>query len=287
MLLEESQRRQGELIGILYDMAYAIKDEAGIEEIANKLSELCSDGFRHQYSELFPLVIDIGSGDGGYNLDYLSNNLAEVRTLVENDYLSKGKRYTSLYRPLTKISDHINLEIARYNYYSISEQYQQDLEARNRELLDQLETSTAALEDAKKNVSTVQTELISVLSIFAAIVLTFSGSMSLLGNALIGMQEAPFFKSIFFITLCGFIVMNAIFLMLYMVGKLTQRNIYVSCENGDCICDRGNLDCKGIARIKKRLPYVFWLNVVLLSILIIDIIMWAICVNCECLQHLC
>lgn len=275
MLIEESLRRQEELKAHLYDMASAMKEDEELREIAIKLKGLYTDGFRHVYSEFFALIVEIAKDDNAYSLDFLSNNITNVRALVEQDYVDGEKEFRGLYRPLTKLSDHINLEIARYSYSSIHEQRVLDLEKRNKNLQTELADATEKLGEAQKSMSSVQTELIAVLSIFAAIVLTFSGSMSLLGNALTGMENAPFFKSVFFVLLCGFIITNVIFLMMYLVGKITGRNIYAKCKSKDCTCGEGGVPkCCGLTRVRKRLPYVFWINFLVILMMVIDVAVW-------------
>lgn len=275
MLIGESLRRQEELKAHLYDMASAMKEDDELREIAIKLKGLYTEGFRHVYSEFFALIVEIARDDNAYSLDFLSNNITNVRALVEQDYVDGEKEFRGLYRPLTKLSDHINLEIARYSYSSIHEQRVLDLEKRNKSLQTALADATGKLEEAQKSMSSVQTELIAVLSIFAAIVLTFSGSMSLLGNALTGMENAPFFKSVFFVLLCGFIITNVIFLMMYLVGKITGRNIYAKCKSKDCTCGEGGVPkCRGLTRVRKRLPYVFWINLLIILMMVIDVAIW-------------
>lgn len=275
MLIEESLRRQEELKAHLYDMASAMKEDDELREIAIKLKGLYTGGFRHVYSEFFALIVEIAKDDNAYSLDFLANNITNVRALVEQDYVDGEKEFQGLYRPLTKLSDHINLEIARYSYSSIHEQRVLDLEKRNKNLQTELADATEKLGEAQKSMSSVQTELIAVLSIFAAIVLTFSGSMSLLGNALTGMENAPFFKSVFFVLLCGFIITNVIFLMMYLVGKITGRNIYAKCKSKDCTCGEGGVPkCCGLTRIRKRLPYVFWINFLVILMMVVDVAVW-------------
>ena len=282
MLIDESRHRQSELIKLLKEMATTCMDDTAIRTVVIKFKALYTDGFRHNYSEIFPLIVEFSKDDNEFDLDYLSNNLQAARDLVELDYVSEEKEFVGLYKPLLKLSDHLNLEIGRYNYYSISEQQVKALEKRNqdlqtelRETTEKLVQATKELGEAEKKIGSVQTELISVLSIFAAIVLTFSGSMSLLGNALTGMQDTRIFKAVFFVLPCGFILCNTIFLMMYLVGKITGRNIYAHCKSKDCTCGKdGAPKCWGITRVRKRLPYVFWLNLTLILLMIADVAVW-------------
>ncbi|MGI5933431.1 MAG: hypothetical protein ACOX7A_01345 [Lawsonibacter sp.] len=275
MLIEESKRRQAKLKDYLLSMAADCLDETQIRQMVIRFKELYSNNFRHNYSEFFPLIVDIAQNDNEYSLDYLSNNLEAMRLLVENDYIGGEKEFKGLYQPLTKLSDHINLEIGRYSYYSVNEQKVNDLEKKNQALQIELRNATGKLIEAQRTVSSVQTELIAVLSIFAAIVLTFSGSMTLLGGAFGSIANTPFFKSISVLLIGGLIVFNTIFLMLYIVGKITNRNIYARCKTKDCSCgENGEPTCWGINRIRKRLPYVFWLNLTFLLLIIINTTLW-------------
>lgn len=282
MLIQESIKRQEQLKQCLYDMASKSMEDDEVESIIIKLQGIYSNHFRHNYSMFLPIIIDVAKEGNNLDLDFLSNNIDRACALVEADYLSALEkniypRYKGLYRPLSKLSDHINMEIARYNYYLVGNQKTADLEQKNQELQNKIENASRELDAAKDKVEKVQTELIAVLSIFAAVVITFSGSFSFIGQALSGMNSSPFFKSVFFVLLCGVVVFNTIFVMMYTVSKITGRSIYTRCKNNDC---EGQIDgkeqCSGIKRIIKRMPYVFWVNVLLIGLMVLDILFWIV-----------
>lgn len=152
MLIEESIRRQNELRKCLYEMATTCMDETEIRSMAIKLKALYTDGFRHNYSDFFPLIVEIAKDDNIYSLDYLSENIEAARAMVEKDYIGGEKEFRGLYRPLSKLSDHINLEIGRYSYYSINEQRVKDLEKRNQMLQTDLRMATDELESSKNSI---------------------------------------------------------------------------------------------------------------------------------------
>lgn len=296
MLEKDSLERQSKLVSYLYEMSEECMSEEKAQGMALKLKELYTKGFRHNYSEFFPLIVDIAKDDNKYDLDFLSNNLNMTRALVEKSYVNGSSEFKSLYAPLSKLSDHINLEIGRYSYYSLNEKKLQGLEKHSQTVyaelketaqklddaknelaltVKNLDDSKGALEDANAKVASVQTELITVLSIFAAIVFTFSGGINLMGSALTGIQNTPFFKATFFVLLCGFLVFNAIVLLLYIVAKLTDRNIYAKCKTKNCTCGENESPiCNGVTRLRKRLPYVYWFNVVCLGAMIGDLLLW-------------
>jgi TPP-dependent 2-oxoacid decarboxylase len=148
MLIRESQRRQEALKKYLLKMAKSSMDEQEIHSMATRLKALYTSNFRHSYSAFFPIILEIGKNESEYSLDFLTTNLESTRALVEEDYVEveaepkKELEFKGLYMPLQKLSDHINLEVARYSYYSISEQKVKDLEAKNKRLQQDLVDAT-------------------------------------------------------------------------------------------------------------------------------------------------
>lgn len=313
MKIEDVESKQQQLIELLKGMAFDIKGNAELEKSFEKLKDIYSDGFRHRYADFFPLVVEINKE--GRDFDSLTTNLVALQELSQNklDKLEQGEEdIADVSNAIFKICDHINLEIGRYQQYmSAGKDIERtvenvnslkdivyaavnDLNKANDKLnatnkkstelsgelddaKDKMDKANKKLKHAKDKLSSVQTELISVLSIFAAIVLTFSGSISFISSALSSIDKAPFYKTVFFVLLCGFVVFNTIFLMMYLVGKITGRSIYATCKHDDCAaCTKadGKLKCSSIKRLRKRLPYIFWLNVVFLLLMIADIVLW-------------
>lgn len=322
MLEEKRIARQEQLASLLYRLAQTetgILDENGVAEETKSLKEIYKGGFRHQYSDLFPVIKTISS-ETAYDTDALLENLRLVRECVEAEHSSTGK-YNGLYLPLLKLLDHINLELARLGVYSVYErnlgsitqhvtavksdlsnvQYELSVarsqlkeHGENQEQLSkQLETAQKTLNDAnqkaealQKQAENLQTQLVSVLSIFAAIVIAFSGGVNFLGNAISSIQNVIIYKSVLVCTLCGLVLFNTIFLMLYIVGKIINRSIFAHCS-ADCgnpkkttscqcsdQCHSNCKGCKGFVRIMRRLPYVFWVNAIGLVICMLDVITW-------------
>jgi exonuclease VII small subunit len=150
-----------------------------------------------------------------------------------------------------------------------------DAETKLKTIETDLPTAKSDLDTVKKSLSSIHIDIIAVLSIFASIVLTFSGSMTVLGSALTGMQEVHALKATFFVLLCGFVLGNIIFLLMYLVGKLTSRNIYARCKTENCTCGEGGApECRGLKRIRKRLPYIYWLNLILIVLMAVVVVVW-------------
>jgi CII-binding regulator of phage lambda lysogenization HflD len=150
-----------------------------------------------------------------------------------------------------------------------------DAETKLQAIKTNIKTANENIDDTEKKISSIHIDIIAVLSIFASIVLTFSGSMTVLGSALTGMQEVHALKATFFVLLCGFVLGNIIFLLMYLVGKLTSRNIYARCKTENCTCGEGGApECRGLKRIRKRLPYIYWLNLILIVLMTVVVVVW-------------
>lgn len=273
MLAKEKEKRQNQLIEYIYTMSDNLfADDTETESMAIKLQALYADNFRHNYSDFFPVILEISKDDNSHNKDYLSNNLEALRCFVENDYVSKEKRFSNIYHRLEKLCDHINLEIGRLNYYSKNENMIGDLASKTENYKMDLKRATVQLNTASKKASSMQTEVIAVLSIFAGIVFTFSGGLTFLGSVMTSIEGAQHYEMVVLAAIiCGMVIFNTIFLLMYLVGKITDRNIYARCKTEDCSCEKS---CVGIKKVKNRLPYVFWLNAMCIVGIVIDCVVW-------------
>ncbi len=275
MLEIERSRRQAELEKCIYEMSVGLLDaETGIRKISLNLKEIYNSDFRHYYSGFFPIILEISKEENNYSLDFLSENIETLRCYIEDDYILGTKEFEKLYGCIDKLCDHINLEIARLNYYSINDNKIRDMEKKTAEVNTALTEAASELNKASKTASTMQTELIAVLSIFAAIVITFSGGLSYLGSAMTSINQAEHYEAVMMVAIiCGMVIFNTIFLMMYLVSKITERNIYARCVTYDCsACNLGK--CGGIRRIRKRLPHVFYFNIFGVLGIVIDLIVW-------------
>ena len=94
------------------------------------------------------------------------------------------------------------------------------------------------------------------------------GGMTFLSGAISSISETRVYKFVIACCICGFIIFNTIFLLLYIVSKIIEKPIYARCESPDCTCDNGKPKCCALNRLRKRLPYVFYFNVCTLALLL-------------------
>lgn len=275
MQKDERSRRQDALERCIYKLSKSLLGtKTDARKITLELLDIYNGNFRHSYSGFFTIILTISKEDNDYSLDYLSNNIETVRHYIEDDFETGTKEFQTLYSVIDKLSDHISLEIGRLNYYSINDNKIKDMEKRITETTGALNTATANLNEASKNASTMQTELIAVLSIFSAIVITFSGGLTFLGSAMTSIADTVQYEAVIIVAIiCGIIIFNTIFLMMYLVAKLTDRNIFVHCKSKDCQ-ECSKKECNFCKRIRLKMPYVYYFNIFAFVGIGIDLIIW-------------
>lgn len=272
MLAQEKNRRQTDLEQKIYRLSEKLFNDEEIRAFSLELLEIYKGDFRHSYSGFFPIIVQINKDGNEYNKDYLTENLTHLCEYIEKDFVSGAKEFENIYGPLHKLCDNLNTEIGRWSHYSQNDQQIEDIKNQIAFFNSTMSDARKELAHASKQAASIQTELIAVLSIFAAIVVTFSGGFTFLGSVMNSVNGAKYYEAVVLEAIvCGTVIFNTIFLLMYMVGKITERNIYARCKTTDCSCKK---QCNNINRMRKRLPYVFYFNIVCIVGIIVDCAIW-------------
>ncbi len=184
--------------------------------------------FRHKYSTLTEYVRKQRDED----LDVLMTNLRIVMKRCDDE---------TLIEKLLKLEDHLSLEISRIaSYRQLEESRNTAIELKNgldtvgsriskaddnlNEIHENICKVTEDLENIKSESSKNNIRLVTVLGMFSAIVLTFTGGMAFLSGSLSGIQDVDVLRLTFFILLCGFILYNLILLLLSVIERTVGFN---------------------------------------------------------------
>lgn len=216
-------RKRDLLIEVLEDMSKAYLDENShdLEVYASKMSKVYSDEYRQLYSELFPILTNISGGDA-YSLQPLSTNLVSLYRYVGMSDEWKQKDPT-LFGHLLKLSDHVNLEVQRMVERIENDEKFGDLYDELSSLYKRSSESERKLKKAVRKIKNLQLEVVSILAIFAAIVVAFSGGMSILGSAVTGVGQADLRELTFVVILCGIILFNTVSFLMHVVFWIIRR----------------------------------------------------------------
>lgn len=275
------EKKDAELQQILYNLSDKVLTNDELIEVSNDLEKIYKGEYRHSYSSLFSTVEEI-SAIKEYSMENLLQNLEGLKSVsTKQKFSSKVKK--SIY----KFYDHIMLEVLRLIHYEQMERNMQAMKnqiATDTELIEQyseeLKTTKTQLNEAKedldkarKDTKNFQAEIIGIISIFSAITLAFSGGLSYLSSAISAVHNSPILKLVVTILICGFVLFNTIFILLYVVARIIDKDIFFRCNSNACKgCTKAEKDrsCSFVAKIRKCLPYLFWVDIILiLAILIV------------------
>lgn len=314
------KEKTGELLSLidaLCDVNFA-KEQNNIDGWVSKLNKVYSNEYRHTYSDIFFKIQQIMSdtlsnndaSDAevlevlGENLNVLGNRIDELAAQNSDD--ANYKNTVSGYK---KFSDHIRLEIGRYNFIKSrftgtaadgnSGKATDEHSAIDAERILKLEQAVNAIRprvaQAQKQLDSLDGKLesnkissITTLTIFSAVILAFSGGITFESGIFQGMVESTSYRLVFTIALSGFILFNTIFALLYLVGKMVGKRIgtkckymvnaddnYNQCQScGDGYCTKECAEVSIACRIFHKYSYVLAIDAILLYILYTDFFLW-------------
>lgn len=221
-----------ELINLLDEIAGDIDFHCSIIDNDEELMRSRADAYfirfqeiyarigRHRYSDVSK-YIDSALQD---TVDALSEGVKCIISCAEaNQYDEdpKGTVNRECYQKINKLCDHIELEAARYSSIKkmelMAESYA-DKEKHISDLIKDTELTVSETQDQAKNLSQ---QLISILGIFAGIIVTFSFATTIVGETIANLAKSDVVYLGFIISVLGTIFMNVIAFLLSFVTKLS------------------------------------------------------------------
>lgn len=266
------EEKRDKLKVLLFRLAKDYDDDP--DRTVEELSEIYDNGYRQMYSEIFPIISEIRSSGEYGGLDFLTGNLEyareHVKELIQKSSEERSEdeekvvsRCESLYGKILKLSDHVNLEVQRLQDY---EGIRKESVETVSKLSQDIELAQKDLARARKKVRKMQTEVVVILGIFAAIVMAMSGGLSLMGSSLEGMSSTGPYKIAFVVLLCGMVLFDTIaFLMTYiqrMVGELYDME------------DHSGTQCQRLLDAVSNNRFLIVFNLMIVAMLLIDIFCW-------------
>lgn len=313
----QSYFEENELNNFLFELGFDddfYSDKEKHEQAIESLKKILSESFIISQSDLFSTIQDffeVGNNSSEPQ-DTLVLNLEKIReTFVEksnSDSTNIELRISC--QKFIELFEYINLEIKRNNYFV--ERFSQDEitneEVKQTEVFDnvafmklqeqinkvemELKNQKPYVNDAVKNMSEIDQKLsqnsvssITTLTIFSAVILAFSGGITFEAGVFNGLSSdmTSAYRLVFTVALSGFVLFNTIFALLYIISKLTQKNIATeckySCPSNEILEGKrcGEFECKkpfssksSMCRLWHRYSYIFIINAILLTIMYSD-----------------
>ena len=247
----DEQERRDKLIELLFELSKTqdiFREKKKRSDIFLKLEEIyyipgSDEYFRHFYSDILSTLTQIDSDDNEGSLDVLAVNMQAIKDgyqAVNYD----GDKLIDISKSIIKLFDHTNLEVARINYTKqLNNATKSDL-ASTKELLkkqreefdntksetetirntlrEETEKSNKKIEDNQKQ---MQNEYVTILGIFAAIVLAFTGGMTFSSSVLNNISKASVYRLSLISFIIGLVFFNLIWVLIDFVRDINGKTI--------------------------------------------------------------
>lgn len=210
------------------------------------------EGYRHSYYIISSAISEVyreqGTDHGIEFTQSLNDNVKSVKNkIAKEDNEHVNKCVEKLYDHVKLETSRLSQEIERMNELNVKiEQYsslQTELKKATKKVTEAAEKAETALkkakevtneeENIKKDVESMQKEYITILGVFASIVLTFTGGIAFSTSVLENIANASIYRTIIIALIIGIILVNVVFALFYYISYLTKgevkpKPIYVS-----------------------------------------------------------
>ncbi|MEG1862965.1 MAG: hypothetical protein RR198_05095 [Oscillospiraceae bacterium] len=183
--------------------------------------------FKHFYSDIFAVISKIHK-DPDKSVEFLGVNLKTLR----EDYQSINKdidgESIDIKEQLRKLYDHVSLDIARINYSDgLQEETTKKIDLQEVILgISSLNSDVSKFNDdlngAKKGIDDSKKEYISILGIFAAVVLAFTAGITFSTSVLENIHKASPYRMIIIVLLIGLVLVNILFGLFYYIDTIVN-----------------------------------------------------------------
>lgn len=206
-----------------------------------QVKTIYSNRFRHSYSELSKFLLKSQTEDFHDQFVILVDRLRKLKEILDKQQ-GKSTEFDSeeLRKGVAKLYDHVNLELIRMDYftYRFNDLYKSIDDAKKlmsdsiKEVTDISERSTKAeekIEEIKQETFRSRNQYITILGIFASIVITVFAGLSISSSIITSVHNSAVAKLCFFSCLTGFIVFNilvALFCFLTKINNIGLGNKY-------------------------------------------------------------
>lgn len=248
---DESEKRESlrQLLVELSSSQDILKENKIQEGYFSKLESIYyntgKENFRHYYSDIFACLTLIDGDTSIGSLDILAQNMQTIK----DEYVPKNNdsngELIDINKEIAKLYDHTNLDIGRINYTKRMTGEALSELSKTKIMVDDLEKnfleskevirknnekwnaeSEMLKAEIRENQKKMQSEYVTILGIFASIVLAFTGGMTFSSSVLENLDKASIYRIILVISFLGFIVFNILWMLIHFLRDINEKNGY-------------------------------------------------------------
>lgn len=202
------------------------------------------DNFRHYYSDIFSTLSLINGDPSIGSLDILAQNIQTIKDGYNPKNNDENGQLIDISKEILKLYDHTNLDIARINYTTTMVGETKSELVKTKVLVEKLEAKIKDAEDHMKNVSDqnieevkkmaediknsqkdMQKDYITILGIFAAIILAFTGQFAFSSSILENIGSSTSYRLVLIALIIGLVFFNLIWILIDFIREICGKDI--------------------------------------------------------------
>ena len=239
MITQSERTKRTEFKNILYELAKdqnLLSSSSARSRMYKRLENLYysqnpETSFRHFYSDIFSALIKIEKDETMGEISVLGQNISLLRKGYNAINYDNQNNIIDITDNLKKLNDHISLDIARLDYINkldriaTHEEKISDLQSTIQDLNSNTKEISTIVNQTEENVRSLQKDHVTILGIFAAIVLAFTGGIVYSTSVLSNIHLVSTYKTIVIVLIIGLVLVNVLFSLFYYIDKIVHNKI--------------------------------------------------------------
>ena len=188
--------------------------------------------FRHSYSSLFGTIVSLFDSNNE-QIEYFETLTSKFLFLLTYYEQKSNDTTSSFFHALRKLYDHINLDVSRlrYNESHIKKQIESlksetvNIKKEKEQLKQNIDKLQELSQKTKKELKSSKTDYITLLGIFASIIMACFGSMTFSTSVLNNINTVSIYRLIVIALIIGLVFVNIISILTVFITKLHDKKI--------------------------------------------------------------
>ena len=183
-----------------------------VKEKAKEIEGIYSGDFRHSYSDIFSTITEI------YNKENCNEAILLSNLKVLKKYIDKEKAETEISKKFLKLYDHVNLDVSRLVY---TNKIVSRIDRDKKDLWDEVNMRCTELEENLEKAQELRNShksYVTILGIFASIVLTFVAGISFSSSVLQNINAVSVYRLTAVCILIAATLINIIYMLLSFIN---------------------------------------------------------------------
>ena len=257
--------------------------DADFTTMANNMKAIYREhDFRHSYSNISSIIYTTLREEKNLEcLRILSSNSKKLLSTAKHIFTKEDEM--DIIEKFVKLNDHIKLEVVRIcdyenmleNAYTrideIKKKAHDDLEETRKQQDRRFTKYENGIKKSKEELDNIYSQFVSILGIFAAVVIVFFGGASVFTKIFEKLETLKWYQIGIGVSFTGLVLFNVIFMFLYILSKLIKRDISSLGVDESGRQNPSKHKCY-FGQVAEKYPYLFWFNLLLVITIIICII---------------